>query len=45
MKEVDEIGLLGVFTGGIKATAAGIAAAILFGFLAALISKPKIKKE
>ena len=43
MKAVDEQGLIGVFTGGIKATAAGISAAILFGFIAALLSKPKIK--
>jgi stage V sporulation protein AE len=43
MKEVDSVGLLGVFTGGIKATAAGISAAIFFGFLAALVAKPKIK--
>lgn len=43
MKAVDEVGLLGAFTGGIKATAAGISAAILFGFIAALLSKPKIK--
>ena len=45
MKEVDESGLLGIFTGGIKATAGGVAAAILFGFLAALIAKPKMKKQ
>jgi stage V sporulation protein AE len=43
MKEVDSVGLIGVFTGGIKATAAGISAAIFFGFLAALVAKPKIK--
>lgn len=43
MKAVDEQGLIGIFTGGIKATAAGISAAILFGFIAALLSKPKIK--
>ena len=45
MKEVDEAGLLGVFTGGIKAAAAGISAAIVFGFMAALLSKPKMKKQ
>ncbi len=45
MKEVDEAGLLGIFTGGIKATAGGVAAAILFGFIAALIAKPKMKKQ
>ena len=43
MKAVDEQGLIGIFTGGIKATSAGISAAILFGFIAALLSKPKIK--
>ena len=43
MEAVDEQGLIGIFTGGIKATAGGISAAILFGFIAALLSKPKIK--
>ncbi len=33
-------GVLGVFTGGVIATAGGIAAAIFFGYLVALISKP-----
>jgi len=43
MKEVDSVGLLGVLTGGLTATAAGISAAVLFGFLAALLAKPKMK--
>ena len=43
IKGVQEEGLLGAFTGGIKATAGGISAAIIFGFIAALISKPRIK--
>ncbi len=43
MKAVDEKGFLGIFTGGITATAGGVAAAILFGFIAAVLSKPKIK--
>ena len=43
IKGVQENGLLGAFTGGIKATAGGISAAILFGFIAALIAKPKLK--
>lgn len=38
-------GLLGAFTGGIMASSGGIAAAILFGYIASLISKPKIKKQ
>ncbi|MBE5821168.1 MAG: stage V sporulation protein AE [Clostridiales bacterium] len=44
VKEVQEIGVLGIFTGGIKATAAGIAAAIIFGYIASIISKPQIKE-
>lgn len=43
IKEVEEIGLLGAFSGGIKATAAGIGAAIFFGYIAALLAKPKMK--
>lgn len=43
IKGVQEKGLLGAFTGGIQSTAGGISAAILFGFLAALLAKPKIK--
>ena len=31
--------------GGVTASAGGIAAAIFFGYIASLISKPKIKKE
>ena len=36
-------GLLGAFTGGETAAAGGIAAAVFFGYLAALIFKPKMK--
>ena len=43
IKAIDEDGFIGIFTGGIKATAGGVGAAILFGFIAALLSKPKIK--
>lgn len=43
IKEVDAIGFLGIFIGGVKATAAGIASAVVFGFLASLIAKPSIK--
>ena len=43
MKEVDNSGFLGIFTGGIKAGAAGITAAVFFAFLAALIANPKEK--
>ncbi len=45
MKEVDKIGLLGAFTGGFKATAAGLAAAVFFGFLMAMIFNPKPKQK
>lgn len=40
---VTEKGVLGVLAGGFTACAAGVAAAIVFGFLAALIFKPKDK--
>ena len=40
---IDESGALGILTGGLKATAAGITAAILFGLLAAILFKPKDK--
>lgn len=42
---VQQSGLVGSFTGGVKAAAGGIAAAVFFGYLAALISKPKMKKQ
>lgn len=45
IETVKETGLVGAFTGGVKAAAGGIAAAIFFGYIAALISKPKMKKQ
>lgn len=42
-KAVDEFGLLGALTGGLTATAGGIAAAVTIGWLVALVSKPHIK--
>ena len=36
-------GILGAFSGGLSATSAGISAAILFGWLAALIFRPRTK--
>lgn len=45
MQAVQENGLIGAFTGGLKASAGGIAAAIFFGYIASLISKPKMKKQ
>ena len=44
IKGVKEMGLLGAFTGGVSSTAAGITAAIVFGYLAAVIFKPKMRK-
>lgn len=38
---VKESGLLGAFTGGVTATAGGITAAIVFGYLAAVMFNPK----
>ena len=43
MKEVREAGLLGAFTGGLKATAGGIAGAVFFGYIMALLFNPKSK--
>ncbi len=40
---VKEKGFLGIFTGGLTAAAGGIAAAIVFGWLAGLIFKQKDK--
>lgn len=44
-KAVEESGLLGIFTGGLTASAAGITAAVLFGLFIALIFKPKDKNK
>lgn len=43
MEEIDGSGIMGAFAGGIKATASGITAAIIFGYLAALVANPKSK--
>lgn len=42
--DVEKYGLLGAFTGGIRATAAGVAAAIFFGYLVSITFKPKPKR-
>ncbi len=41
---VQKDGLLGAFTGGTAACAGGIAAAVLFGYLASILFSPKTKK-
>ena len=43
-KAVGEKGLLGVITGGLTATAGGIAAAVVFGLLMAVLFKPGEKR-
>ena len=40
---VDERGFIGVLTGGLSACSAGIAAAVFFGYIMALIKKPETK--
>ncbi len=45
IEAVKETGIIGAFTGGVKAAAGGIAAAVFFGYIASLISKPKMKKQ
>lgn len=42
-KEVDQHGFLGIFTGGLTATAAGITIAVMAGVLASFLFKPKDK--
>lgn len=41
MAEAEQHGLIGVITGIFEVTSAGISAAIIFGFLAAVLFKPK----
>ena len=43
-KAVSELGVLGILTGGLTAAAGGISAAIVFGFLVAVIFRSKSKK-
>lgn len=41
LQEADRTGLVGVLTGIFKITSAGISAAIIFGFISAVLFKPK----
>ena len=41
---VEKEGFIGIFLGGFKASAAGISAALIFGYLASLVFEPKMKK-
>ncbi len=42
-KAVDESGFLGIFKGGFTASAVGISAALIFGYLASLVFKSRMK--
>ena len=44
-KAVSEQGLIGAFSGGFTAASAGLCAAVSFGFLAALLGRPKDKNR
>lgn len=41
---VDTGGFLGIFQGGFKASAVGISAALVFGYLASIVFEPRMKK-
>lgn len=41
---VDKSGFMGIFTGGVTAAAAGITAAVVFGYACSVFAKPKDKK-
>ena len=42
-EEIDKAGAIGIITGGLKASSAGIMAAVALSFVAALIFEPKGK--
>ena len=41
IEAVDKDGFLGIFSGAVKSTAAGITAAVVFGFCMAVVFRPK----
>ena len=41
---IDQNGFLGTFIGGFKASAVGISAALIFGYIASIVFNPKMKK-
>ena len=41
---VDSEAFIGLFEGGFKACAVGLSAALIFSYIAALITKPKLKR-
>jgi len=42
-KSVDESGFLGLFKGGFTASALGISAALIFGYLGSLVFRSRMK--
>ena len=44
MEGVQKDGMLGIFTGGLTASAGGICAALVFGYIASLIWQHKMKR-
>lgn len=42
-KAVQEDGFLGIFKGGFTSSAVGISAALIFGYIASIVFKPRIK--
>lgn len=42
-KAVDEHGFIGLFMGGFTSSAVGISAALIFGYTASILFKPKMK--
>ena len=41
---IDKEGFIGIFMGGFKASAVGISAALIFGYIASLLFNPKMKR-
>ena len=41
LEEIEKSGIVGVFSGGLKATAIGLSATVLFGYIMALLFNPK----
>ena len=41
---IDKEGFIGIFMGGFKASAVGISAALIFGYIASWVFDPKMKK-
>ncbi len=41
---IDQEGFLGIFMGGFKSCAVGLSAALIFSYIASLITNPKMKK-